>query len=128
VSRLLLICLGGAIGTAGRYLAGALAARLLGVEFPWGTMAVNLVGAFLIGLVQQVAAEASLLSEDLRLFLVTGILGGFTTYSAFTYETLALARLEAWPQALGNVVVTTVGCLLLCGLGMATARALVPAG
>jgi CrcB protein len=128
VSRLLLICLGGAIGTGGRYLAGVLASRAFGIDFPWGTMAVNLAGAFFIGLVQQVAIETSLLSDDLRLFLVTGILGGFTTYSAFTYETVALLRLGAWPQAVASVGVTTVGCLVLCVLGMAAARALVPAG
>jgi CrcB protein len=128
VSRLLLVCLGGAIGTGGRYLVAVAAARALGPDFPWGTMAVNLAGAFLIGLIQQLAVEVAGLSDDLRLFLVTGILGGFTTYSAFAYETVALGRVGAWPQAAANVLVTTIGCLLLCGLGMATARALVPAG
>lgn len=128
MSRVLLICLGGAIGSGGRYLVGTLAARALGVDFPWGTLVVNFGGAFLIGVVQQLAAETALVSEDVRLFLVTGILGGFTTYSAFTYETVALLRLGPWPQAAAYVVATTAGCLLLCLLGMATGRALGPTG
>jgi CrcB protein len=123
VTRLLLICLGGALGTGLRYGVGLLAVRWFGFDFPWGTLAVNLAGAFLIGVVQQLATEALAVPPAARLFLVTGILGGFTTYSAFTYETVALARHGAWGLAATNVGVTTVGCLLVCVLGMATARA-----
>jgi len=122
VQRLLLIAAGGAIGTTLRYLTAVLAARWLGTEFPWGTLIVNLVGAFVIGLVQQIGTETLLVPEDVRLFLTTGMMGGLTTYSAFSYETLRLAELGAWHHAWINVVVTTVCCLGLCALGMATGR------
>jgi CrcB protein len=119
--RLLVICLGGAIGTGLRHVAGGLAVRWLGPELPWGTLAVNLVGSFLIGLVQQVASPL-LLSDTTRLFLTVGIMGGLTTYSSFSYETIRLAERGAWLAATANVLVTTAGCLLLCLGGIATGR------
>lgn len=121
--RMLLICLGGAAGTGLRYGAAVAGARWLGPEFPYATVFVNLAGSFAIGLVQQVALAAPL-PETLRLVLVTGVLGGFTTYSAFSYETLSLIQTGAWGRAAVNVLVTTAGCIALCGIGMATGRAL----
>ena len=79
MQRLVLVCVGGAVGTGLRYLVAIVAARWLGSDFPWGTLAVNLVGAFLIGLVQQLAA-VPVLSEEGRLLLSTGVMGGLTTY------------------------------------------------
>src|SRR5204863_5036799 len=108
-----LVCLGGAVGSGTRYLVAIGAVRWIGPDFPWGTLIVNLVGAFLIGLVQQLAAT-TVLSEDSRLLLSTGVMGGLTTYSAFSYETVRLAQLGAWRGATLNVVVTTVLCLALC--------------
>lgn len=125
MTRILLVALGGALGSAARYLVAVAALRWLGPDFPWGTLIVNLVGAFLIGLVQQVATDALLMPEELRLFLVTGIMGGLTTYSAFSYETVRLIELGAWPHAVLNVVVTTVACLVLCALGIAAGRLVV---
>jgi CrcB protein len=120
--RLLLICLGGAAGTGLRYGAAVLGARWLGAEFPYATVFVNLAGSFAIGLVQHVALAAAM-PETLRLVLVTGVLGGFTTYSAFSYETLRLMQSGAWGRASLNVLVTTAGCLALCAAGMAAGRA-----
>jgi fluoride exporter len=121
--RMLLICLGGAAGTGLRYAAAVAGARWLGAEFPYATLCVNLAGSFFIGLVQQVALVAPM-PETLRLVLVTGVLGGFTTYSAFSYETLYLIQTGAWARAAVNVLVTTAGCIALCGVGMAAGRAL----
>jgi CrcB protein len=121
--RVLLVCLGGAAGTGLRYAAATLAVRWLGAEFPYGTLFVNLVGSFAIGFVQQVAL-AGTLSETLRLVLVTGVMGGFTTYSAFSYETVYLMQTGAWGRASLNVLVTTAGCLALCAAGLAAGRAL----
>lgn len=118
--QLLLISLGGAIGTGARYLVGLWAVQWLGMGFPYGTLLVNLAGAFLIGLIQQLAA--SVIPETTRLFLVVGVMGGMTTYSAFTYETVRLMALGAWGKAWVNVVVTTGLCLVLCWLGIATGR------
>jgi CrcB protein len=123
VQRLALVCLGGALGSGMRYLVTIGAARYVGAEFPWGTLFVNLAGAFLIGLVQQLAFT-HVVSEDNRLLLSTGVLGGLTTYSAFTYETVRLAQIGAWRAAALNVGITTVLCLGLCVGGMALGRLL----
>jgi CrcB protein len=127
VIRLLLVCLGGALGTGLRYLTSLGAARWLGVDFPWGTLVVNLSGAFVIGLVQQVGLGSTLLSDDTRLFLTTGMMGGLTTYSTFSYETVRLAQEGEWGLAGVNVVATTAACLALCVLGMAVGRLLLSA-
>jgi len=125
MERLLLISLGGAIGTALRYLTSVLAARWFGTEFPYGTLIVNLSGAFIIGLVQQIGTQTALIPDTTRLFITTGMMGGLTTYSAFSYETVHLMEVGAWHHAWINVVVTTVACLLLCFLGIAVGRLLV---
>jgi CrcB protein len=124
VTRVLLIALGGALGSSLRYLTALLAARWLGLDFPYGTLIVNLAGAFAIGLVQELAIATSLVPEHLRLFLTTGLLGGLTTYSAFSYETVRLADNGAWGQASINVLVTTTLCLALSFLGIACGRLL----
>ncbi len=122
MERLLLIALGGAIGTILRYLTSLLAVRWFGPEFPYGTLIVNLSGAFVIGLVQELSAETAVISDYTRLFLTTGMMGGLTTYSAFSYETVRLMEANAWSQAWINVIVTTTVCLCLCFLGIAAAR------
>jgi CrcB protein len=122
VERVLLIALGGAIGTALRYLTSILAARWFGAEFPYGTLIVNLSGAFIIGFVQELGTETVLIPDNVRLFLTTGMMGGLTTYSAFSYETVRLMEAGAWSQAWINIVVTTTICLCLCFLGIAVGR------
>ncbi len=120
--HLLVICLGGAIGTGLRYLTGVTAARLWGDAFPYGTLIVNLSGAFIIGFVQQIGRETLLIPDALRLFLTTGMMGGLTTYSTFSYETVRLMETGAWHQAWVNIFVTTTICLSLCFLGIAAGR------
>jgi fluoride exporter len=125
VERALLITFGGAIGTLLRYLTSVVAAHWFGTEFPYGTLIVNLSGAFVIGLVQQLGTEALLIPDDVRLFLTTGMMGGLTTYSTFSYETVRLMEAGSWNQAWINILVTTVICLSLCFLGMGVGRVLV---
>jgi CrcB protein len=125
VERFLVICLGGAIGTGLRYLTSSLAVRWLGADFPYGTLIVNVVGSFLIGLIQQVGTTSLLIPETTRLFLTVGIMGGLTTYSSFSYETLRLAQIGAWGQAWINVLVTTAVCLGVCFLGIVVGRMIV---
>ena len=125
MTRLVLVALGGALGSVLRYLVANAALAWMGPTFPWGTLAVNLVGSFLIGLVQSLAVESLVISEEARLFLATGVMGGLTTYSAFSYETVRLAETGAWPQAWANVLVTTAACLALCLLGLTTGRFLI---
>ena len=124
MTRVLLVAAGGALGSAVRYGVATVALAWLGPTFPWGTLLVNLVGSFLIGLVQQLATEALVLGEDTRLFLTTGVMGGLTTYSAFSYESVRLFEVGATWQAWANIVVTTAACLTLCFLGLATGRVL----
>ena len=122
MERLLLIALGGAIGTALRYITSTLAARWFGAEFPYGTLIVNLSGAFVIGLVQEVGTAGLLIPDNVRLFLTTGMMGGLTTYSTFSYETVRLMEVNSWHQAWINIFVTTVIYLSLCFLGIAAGR------
>ena len=122
MERFILICLGGAIGTGLRYVTSGLAARWLGADFPYGTLIVNIVGSFLIGLIQQVGTTSLLIPDTTRLFLTVGIMGGLTTYSSFSYETIRLAQMGAWGQAWINVLVTTAVCLGVCLLGIAAGR------
>ena len=126
LEHVLLVALGGAIGSALRFLTSLAAAHWLGESFPYGTLIVNLVGAFAIGFVQQVATETLLIPEGARLFLTTGVMGGLTTYSTFSYETVKLVEGDAWVAAWTNVVGTTALALALCVAGMAVARACVP--
>ena len=122
-----MICLGGAIGTALRYLTSGIAARWLGADFPYGTLIVNVVGSFLIGLIQQVGTATLLIPDTTRLFLTVGIMGGLTTYSSFSYETVRLVQMGAWGQAWINVLVTTALCVGVCFLGIAAGRLVVGA-
>ena len=124
MQQVVLVALGGAAGSALRYLTTVAAVRWFGADFPFGTLAVNLVGSFCIGLVQELATDALVLSPDARLLLSTGVMGGLTTYSAFSYETVRLFQVGAWHSAGINFAVTTVLCFALCVLGMATGRLL----
>jgi CrcB protein len=122
VVRILLIGLGGATGTIARYLIGGWALRALGPAFPYGTIAINALGSFLIVLVMHAGVAKGLISTDARLFLTTGVLGGFTTYSTFNYETIRLFQDGLTVLAVLNVAVTVASCLLAGWLGVVTAR------
>src|SRR5947209_8543952 len=126
MARFCWICLGGAAGTGARYLMSGWLLRALGPGFPWGTLAVNVLGSFLLGLIMQVALATDLISPTLRLGLTTGVMGGFTTYSTFNYETLLYAQEGAWHLALLNVLGTVLVCFAAGALGMAGARWLLP--
>lgn len=122
--RLLLICLGGALGTGARYLITGWVPKLLGPSFPYGTLTVNVVGSFLMALIMALALATNAIPPTVRLFLTTGVIGGFTTYSAFSYESLALLQERAWLAFALDVGGTVVGCLLAGALGFVVARVL----
>jgi CrcB protein len=120
--RLLLVCLGGAIGTGARYLIAITAPRLFGTSFPHGTLAVNLIGSFCLSAIMHVGLTTTLISPTMRIVLSTGVMGGFTTYSTFNYETLELVRGGAvWLAGL-NVASTVVLCFLGGVMGAFLAR------
>jgi CrcB protein len=117
-----MVCLGGAAGTGARYLVALWIAR--GSGFPYATLLVNVTGSFLLALLMALSLTTHTVSADTRLILGTGVLGGFTTYSAFNYETLALLRAGTWGVALVNVAATLFGCLAAGALGLMAARAI----
>jgi CrcB protein len=121
--RFFLICLGGAVGTAARYLTTMWAVARFGSAFPAGTLIVNVAGSFLIAFIMQMSMSGATLSDDVRLMLTTGVMGGFTTYSAFNYETTTYLRDGAWSTAVLNVAATLLGCMAAGFAGLALARA-----
>ena len=109
MTRFFLVCLGGAVGSGLRFLVGLAALALLGARFPWGTLAVNLVGSFAIAFVMRVAESSDALSPLARTTIVTGVLGGFTTFSSYMNESVVLVRQGQFLWAglnLGGQVVT----------------------
>ena len=120
------IGLGSALGGMARYGCSGLAARYIGVGFPWGTLIVNVSGSLVIGFLATLAAADGrlLLSPDARAFLMIGVCGGFTTFSAFSIETLNLARDGEWLWTSANVVLSVVLCLVAAWLGHIGAVAL----
>ena len=124
MGRLFLISLGGAAGTAARYLLSVGLLRALGPAFPYGTLAVNVIGSFLLGVIMQAGLDTTILSPAARVVLGTGVMGGFTTYSTFNYETLQYLQEGAWAMASLNVATTLLVCLAAGALGVAVARGL----
>lgn len=124
MARFLLVCLAGAFGTGARYLLGGWAQRNLGSTFPWGTLIINALGSFCIVIIMYLGLQRGLLSPSARVVLTTGLMGGFTTYSTFNYETIRL--LQDGSLALGalNILATVAVCLLAGGLGVLVCRAL----
>ena len=120
------IGLGSALGGMARYGCSGLAARHLGAAFPSGTLIVNVSGSLVIGFLAALAAADGrlLISPDARAFLMVGVCGGFTTFSAFSIETLNQARDGDWLWAGANVVLSVVLCLLAVWLGYMGASAL----
>lgn len=124
MEKLLLVCLGGALGSGARYLVGQWSLAKFGSGFPWGTLAVNLLGSFAIALVIHAADVRADFSQNLRLFLTTGIIGGFTTYSAFNQETLSYFESGELAKAFGYVAATLLACLAAGYAGLNAGRAL----
>ena len=120
------IGLGSALGGMARYGCSDLAARYLGTTFPWGTLIVNVSGSLIIGFLAAltVADGRFFMSPDARAFLMVGVCGGFTTFSALSLETLNLARDGQWTAVSANVVLTVVICLVAVWLGYIAGAAL----
>lgn len=125
MARFLWICVGGACGTGARYLLSGFVLRRLGSEFPYGTLSVNVLGSLLLGLLMHVGLETQALSPTLRVALTTGVMGGFTTYSTFNYETLAYLQEGRAALAVANLAFTVVACLAAGLAGLWIGRALV---
>jgi CrcB protein len=122
MDKAILVFIGGGIGAMARYGTALLAARLFGTAFPWGTLIVNLAGCFLIGLLLALAERTALIGPGARLFLVTGFLGGLTTFSTYGMESAQAARSGEPALMLYNIMANNVGGLVLVVLGMMTVR------
>jgi CrcB protein len=121
---LLLVAGFGALGCVTRYYISGWAYDLLGRSFPYGTFAVNVLGAFIIGLVMEFGMRSTLLPVSLRTGLTIGFLGGFTTFSTFSYETFRLLEEGNFFVAVTNVLASVIVCLLFTWIGIHTARLL----
>ncbi len=122
----LLIFLGSALGGAARYGLSGFVARRVGETFPWGTLVVNVSGCFAIGFLDALLSPDSLTSAGVmaRQFAMTGLCGGYTTFSSFSLQTLNLMRDGKWFKAGGNVAGSVVVCLISVWLGQIAALGL----
>lgn len=121
-ARILLIAAGGAAGALLRYWVQNSVHSLLGREFPFGTLVVNVVGSFLVGFLYAYLVERIGISQELRLALIVGLLGAFTTFSAFSLDTLVLFENGHSLRAAVNVMASVILCLVGCWLGLIIGR------
>lgn len=118
-----LVMAGGAVGAALRYQLGRISSHLLGTSFPWGTLAANLLGGFAMGMLAGWLVRASLANgEQMRLLLAVGVLGGFTTFSAFSLETVMMIQRGQGMLAIGYVLASVLGALGALALGLLFVR------
>ena len=124
------VALGSGVGGAARLLCSDIAERLVGIGFPWGTLSVNVLGSMLIGVAAALVVPAGRLEPGggLQQFLMVGILGGYTTFSAFSLQTLDLARNGHLGKAAGYVAASIVLCLLAVAVGYAIGASQAPTG
>jgi fluoride exporter len=113
------VALGGALGSVARYWCSGIVARWMGETFPWGTLIVNVAGSLLIGFIATVSGTDGrlLIPPEARQFMMVGILGGYTTFSSFSLQTLTLARDGEWLLAGANIVGSIVLCLIAVWVG-----------
>jgi CrcB protein len=118
LKKMLVVMCSGSLGAASRYSIGLLAAKAWGTQFPWGTLTVNLIGCFLIGLIFALADRVHLLTPNIRLLLITGYLGALTTFSSFSLETVNAGRAGLTLQPWVNILVSNLGGLALTFIGL----------
>ncbi|WP_432823755.1 fluoride efflux transporter CrcB [Trichloromonas sp.] len=120
--QVLYIGLFGGLGCLARYFVAGWTYSLFGRGLPYGTLAVNVLGSFLLGLVMEGSLRSSLLSPELRMGIAVGFMGGFTTFSTFSFETYRLIEEGSLLQAGANILLNVVVCLLFAALGIFLAR------
>ena len=120
----IIVLLGAGLGGAARYGLNVIVTRMMGTGFPFGILLVNLIGCFAMGVLAGWVALRGETSTSLRLFLMTGVLGGFTTFSAFALDTATLWERNAPGSAAIYVLASVLGSLAALGAGLAVARAM----
>lgn len=121
----LIVFIGGGLGSMSRLFVSSQVGKFAGTGFPWGTLAVNLLGALIIGVLIEFMAIKWSASEYQRYLLVTGFLGGFTTFSAFSLETASMWMRGDWLAALAYVLASVIGTVALVILGTHMLRAFI---
>lgn len=116
MKEFLLVCLGGGVGTGARYAVGKWAVSVGWAAFPVGTILINAIGSFLLAFIAVATMREQRVPDALVLMLTTGVMGGFTTYSTFNFETLNLIQQGRASHAILNIIITLVVCL---GAGLA---------
>ena len=124
LKTLVVIFLGGGLGSVARYILGEKVSALHSAQFPWGTFAVNVTACFLLGLIVGLAEQKQLLSAGARLFWAVGFCGGFSTFSTFSHETLALLQGGVTGTAVAYIVLSVTLCLLAVYAGQAVAASI----
>jgi CrcB protein len=127
VKLVLAVALGGALGSVGRYLLAGSVMRLVGGSFPWGTLAVNVIGGLVMGALVETMALVWSPHPAVRAFLTVGALGGFTTFSAFSLEVATMIERGDWTPALGYVLASVLASVGALFAGLWLVRVLVPA-
>lgn len=122
--QLIYIGVFGALGCVSRYLASGWFHSLLGRSLPYGTLLVNIIGSFLLGLLMEGSLRSTLLSPEVRIGITVGFMGGFTTFSTFSYETIRLIEEGSFLHAGANIVLNVVVCIFFAALGIFLARQL----
>ncbi len=125
MNHLLIVALGGAVGASLRHLTGLAALRLIGPGFPWGTLAVNVVGSFAMGVFIELLARRLEASNELRLLIGTGLLGGFTTFSAFSLDAVVLWERGEAASAVGYIAASVVLAIGALFAGLSLTRSLI---
>ncbi len=120
----LIVAVGGAVGASLRHLTGLLTLRWFGPNFPWGTLTVNIVGSFIMGVFIELLARKFDSSQELRLLVATGIMGGFTTFSAFSLDVAVMWERGATLTAAGYVAASVALSILALFAGLALVRGL----
>ncbi|MBX3071089.1 MAG: fluoride efflux transporter CrcB [Thermomicrobiales bacterium] len=121
---MLWVGIGGFLGANARYFMSRAILDRFGTAFPWGTLTVNIIGSFLIGVIMEFLIRRSGLDPAYRLFLVVGVLGGFTTFSSFSYETVVLLDEEKVARAAAYILSSNLLAITACILGIALVRRL----
>jgi CrcB protein len=116
------VALGGALGSVARYLAGLAIQGRSGLDFPVATLLVNVTGCLLLGFLVRYSLGSPAISPEIRGFLLTGLCGGYTTFSTFSYETVALLQDGDWRRAVLYVLLSLIGSLIGVVVGMIAAR------
>jgi len=120
--QIVYISIFGGLGCLSRYLVSGWVYNVAGRTLPYGTLAVNIVGSLLLGLIMEGSLRSTLLPPDLRVGLTVGFMGGFTTFSTFSYETVRLLEEGSYLQAGSNVLLNIVICLAFAAIGIFLAR------